>query len=566
MKKSNEKLGQILIKEKVITKEGLQRALQVQRKEKARLGDTLVNLGLASEKDIAVAMAKQLGIPYVSYNKGLLKAAQGHGLSKLVSEEFARQHNILPIAKHLQSLTVAFVDPLDLMTMDNLKYMTGCGINPLITTKSDLEKAIDEFYGEEHRLGGTVSDSYALGDIKAQKHVADRDISLDDLVTKAEEAPVVKLVDILIVQAIKDRASDVHIEPFKDKINIRYRIDGKLYEAPPPSKNLLPAIVSRIKILSNLDIAEHRLPQDGAFFVKVENKDIDIRVSTMPAVYGEKVVLRILDRSQTLLDLDELGFGSKDLEDFKKVVSRPHGLILVTGPTGSGKTTTLYAALNEVKSPRKNISTVEDPVEYRIEGINQVQIHPKIGLTFSHALRSILRQDPDIIMVGEIRDIETAQICIRASLTGHLVMTTLHTNDAASAISRLMEIGIEPYLISPSLVLVASQRLVRKLCPECKEAYETTPKLRKEFNIKEDLLYRAKGCDSCSHTGYMGRAAIFELIMVDDRLRELISRGAVLGEIRKVLKEMGVRSLKEAGIRKAEAGATSIEEILTMVI
>ena len=511
-------------------------------------------------------MAKQLGIPYVSYNKGLLKAAQGQDLAKLIPEEFARLHKVLPISKHLQSLTVAFMDPLDLITMDNLKYMTGCGINPLIATKSDLDKAIDEFYEREHRLSGTVSDSYELENVKAEKHTTEKDISLDDLVAKAEEAPVVKLVDLFIVQAIKDRASDIHIEPFKDKVNIRYRIDGKLYEVPPPAKGLLPAIVSRIKILSNLDIAEHRLPQDGAFFVKVEGKDIDIRVSTIPAVHGEKVVLRILDRSQTLLDLDELGFEASHLESFKKMVARPHGLILVTGPTGSGKTTTLYAALNEIKSPRKNISTVEDPVEYRIEGINQVQIQPKIGLTFSQSLRSLLRQDPDIIMVGEVRDSETAQICIRASLTGHLVLTTLHTNDAASAISRLVDIGIEPYLISPSLVLVASQRLIRKLCSECKEAYETTSKLKKDFNIKEGLLYRAKGCDECSHTGYKGRIAIFELIVVDDKLRELISRGSTLSEIKGVLKELGVRSLKDAGTRKAEAGITSIEEVLSITV
>lgn len=566
MKKSSEKLGQILIKAKVITKEGLQKAFLVQKKDKRRLGDILVDLGLVSEKDIAVAIAKQLSIPYASYGKGLLKSAQGQKLSELISEEFARNHRVLPISKHLKSLTVAFVDPLDLITTDNLKHMTGCEINPVIATKSDLERAIDEFYGREHLLKDAIDDSYELEEFKREKSDAEGDVSLDDLVARAEEAPVVKLVDLLIMQAIKDRASDIHIEPFKNKINIRYRIDGVLYEIPPPAKHLLPAIISRIKILSNLDIAERRLPQDGAFFVKVENKEIDIRVSTIPAVYGEKLAMRILNKAETPLHLDELGFGPKDLESFKNTIKHPHGLILVTGPTGSGKSTTLYAALNEIKSPHKNIVTVEDPVEYKIEGINQVQTKAKIGLTFSHTLRAFLRQDPDVIMVGEIRDLETAQICTRAALTGHLVLSSLHTNDAPSAISRLVDIGIEPYLIGPSLILVAAQRLIRKLCPECKEAYETTPKLKKDFKIKQDLLYKAKGCDYCSHTGYRGRIAIFEVIEINEDLRELISRGATFGEIKKLTKQMGVASLVDTGIKKVEEGIVSIEEVLSTTV
>jgi len=368
------------------------------------------------------------------------------------------------------------------------------------------------------------------------------------------------------MQAIKDRVSDIHIEPFRSKISIRYRIDGVLYEIPPPAKHLLSAIVSRVKILANLDIAERRLPQDGAFLVKVENKGIDIRVSTVPAIYGEKVVMRILDKSATPLDLNRLGFEPKALENFKKAIHSPHGLILVTGPTGSGKTTTLYAALNEVKSPRQNISTVEDPVEYKLEGINQVQIKPSIGLTFAAALRAFLRQDPDIIMVGEVRDLETAQICIRASLTGHLVLSTLHTNDAPSAISRLIDIGIEPYLISSSLLVVGAQRLVRKLCPECKEAYETPPNLIRDFKLKQELLYKPKGCAACSHTGYRGRIAIYEVILINDRLKELISKGAGLGEIKRVVREIGIRSLVDSGIEKVEAGVTSIEEVLSIAM
>ncbi|MFA5388250.1 MAG: type II secretion system ATPase GspE [Candidatus Omnitrophota bacterium] len=565
MKKSREKLGQILLKEGLVTEEQLEKAIAIQKKDGTRLGETLINLGIVTEKDIVIAMAKQLSIPYASYAKGLLKPAESQNLAKLVPEDYARRNMLLPVSRHADSLIVAFMDPLDLITIDNLRRMTGCDINPIIATKSDLQRAIDEFYGKEDLLKDAISGSYELEEFKIEKETED-DLSLDDLIAKAEEAPVVKLVDLILMQAIKDRASDIHIEPFKNKINIRYRIDGVLYEISPPAKHLLPAIVSRIKILSNLDIAERRLPQDGVFFVKVENKGIDIRVSTIPAIFGEKVVMRILDKSATPLNLGELGFDPEELEKFRRAIASPHGLILITGPTGSGKTTTLYAALNEMKSPRKNISTVEDPVEYKLEGINQVQIKPNIGFTFASALRAFLRQDPDIIMVGEVRDLETAQICIRASLTGHLVLSTLHTNDAASAISRLIDIGLEPYLISSSLIMVGAQRLVRRLCPECKEAYETTPSLAKDFGIKQELLYKPKGCDYCSHTGYRGRIAIYEIILINDKLRELIARGAALGEIKDKIKEFGLKTLLQSGIKKAEEGLTSIEEVLSITL
>ena len=567
MKKSREKLGQILLKEKLITEEQLEKAIEIQKKDGARLGETLINLGIVTEKDIVIAMAKQLSIPYASYAKGLLKPAENQDLAKLVPEDYARRNMLLPVSRHMNSLTIAFMDPLDLITIDNLKRMTSCDINPIIASKSDIQRAINEFYGREDLLKDAVSDSYELEEFKIEKDKdSEENLSLDELISRAEEAPVVKLVDLILMQAIRDRASDIHIEPFKNKINIRYRIDGVLYEIPPPARHLLPAIISRIKILSNLDIAERRLPQDGAFFVKVENKGIDIRVSTIPAIFGEKVVMRILDKSSTPLNLGDLGFEPEDLEKFRKAIISPHGLVLITGPTGSGKTTTLYAALNEIKSPRKNISTVEDPVEYKLEGINQVQIKPNIGFTFAGALRAFLRQDPDIIMVGEVRDLETAQICIRASLTGHLVLSTLHTNDAPSAISRLIDIGIEPYLISSSLIMVGAQRLVRRLCPECKEAYETTPVLAKDFGIKQELLYKPKGCDCCSHTGYRGRIAIYEIILVNDKLRELIARGAALGEIKNKVKELGIRSLLSSGIKKVEEGLTNIEEVLSTAL
>jgi len=565
MKKSREKLGQILLTAGLITEEQLEKAIEIQKKEGNRLGETLINLGIVTEKDIVIAMAKQLSIPYASYAKGLLKPAENQDLAKLVPEDYARKNMLLPISRHINSLTVAFMDPLDLITIDNLKRMTSCDINPIIAAKSDLQRAIDEFYGKEDLLKNAVSDSYEIEEFKTEKDT-EGDLSLDDLIARAEEAPVIKLVDLVLMQAIKDRASDIHIEPCKNKITIRYRIDGVLYEIPPPAKNLLPAIISRVKILSNLDIAERRLPQDGVFFVKVDNKGIDIRVSTIPAIFGEKVVMRILDKSSTPLNLGDLGFDPEELESFKKAIISPHGLVLITGPTGSGKTTTLYAALNEIKTPRKNITTVEDPVEYKLDGINQVQIKPSIGFTFASALRAFLRQDPDIIMVGEVRDLETAQICIRASLTGHLVLSTLHTNDAPSAISRLIDIGLEPYLISSSLIMVGAQRLIRRLCPECKEAYETTSSLVKDFGIKQELLYKPKGCDYCSHTGYRGRIAIYEIILMNDQLRELVTKGAPLGEIKNKVREMGTRSLLNSGIKKVEGGITSIEEVLSTTL
>ncbi len=566
MKKSKSKLGEILIKEGLITEEQVEKAFLVQKEEGLRLGDTLIKLGLVSEKDIVVALSKQLSIPYATYAKGLLRPAPEQDLQKLVPEEYARRHMLLPLSKNLKSLTVAFVDPLDLITIDNLKRMTGCEINPIIAPKSDLTRSIDEFYGKEDLLKDVISDTYALEEFKLEKGEREKELSLDELIAKAEEAPVVKLVDLILMQAIKDRASDIHIEPFKDKINVRYRIDGVLYEIAPPAKHLLSAIVSRIKILANLDIAERRLPQDGAFLVKIENRFIDIRVSTIPAIHGEKVVMRILDKSATPLDLGELGFDQKDLENFRKAIKSPHGLILITGPTGSGKTTTLYAALNEIKSPHKNILTVEDPVEYKLDGINQVQIKPAIGLTFANVLRSFLRQDPDIIMVGEIRDLETGQICIRASLTGHLVLSTLHTNDAPSAVSRLIDIGIEPYLLVSSLTLVAAQRLVRRLCPECKEAYETTPEIVKDFGIKQELIYRPKGCDYCNHIGYRGRVAIYEILLLNEDMRNLISKGADTTALKKAAKETGAKSLLEAAIKKVEDGITSIEEAVAVTL
>jgi len=394
----------------------------------------------------------------------------------------------------------------------------------------------------------------------------DARLSLDGLIAKAEEAPVVKLAELIIKQAIEKRASDIHIEPFADRMVIRYRIDGLLYEIPPPAKQLFLALVSRIKILSKLDIAEKRLPQDGGFSVKIKNKQIDLRVSTIPSIYGEKVVLRILDKSRIALKLEDFGIEPKTFAEVKKAINSPYGLIFLSGPTGCGKTTTLYAILESIKSPHKNILTLEDPVEYRLDGINQVQVKPRIGLTFAAGLRAFLRQDPDIILVGEVRDLETAEICTQAALTGHLVLSTIHTNDAVSVIVRLIDIGIEPFLLAPSLRLVAAQRLIRKLCPVCKQSYRPSAEEIRGLKAVPKLLYKPKGCDKCGNTGYRGRTGIYEIIPINEQISELISKGMTRrsgdASLKETVRQMGIRSLLEDGMLKAAEGITSVEEII----
>jgi len=562
------RLGELLVKENIISQSQLEKAISTQRQEGGRLGEILIKMGVLKEDQLVVALGKQLKIPYFSLGSEL-KSALDQNLENIIPKDFALKNTVLPLSLTLISLTVAMFDPLDLILMDNLRKITGCEINPVIATRSDINKAIEKFYGKSKMFEEAVEASYsAVSDeaIFIGEEDTDQELSLDKLIARAEEAPVVKLVDLIIRQAIDERASDIHIEPFKGKIALRYRVDGKLFEIPPPARHLHLPIISRIKILSKLDIAEKRLPQDGAFLVKLEDRAIDLRVSTIPTIYGEKVVLRILDKGVVALDLGQLGFDSKQLEQIRRAIKLPYGLVFLTGPTGSGKTTTLYAILNEIKSPTKNILTIEDPVEYKLEGINQVQIKPEIGLTFATALRSFLRQDPDIMLVGEVRDLETAEICIRSALTGHLVLSTLHTNDAPSAISRLIDIGIEPYLITPSLLCVVAQRLARKLCPDCKEAYEPTSEQLGGIKLKTDLIYRPKGCAKCSQIGYKGRICISEVMTINEQIRDLISQRAPFQKIREVARAGGMQTLYESSIKKVENGITSLEEALSVTL
>ncbi len=562
------RLGELLVEAGIITKEQLKKAISYQKEHGLRLGEALIQLEIISEGKMIKALGKQLGIPYYSFEEGRLSPAKDQELDKLVPYDFAIKHVVLPLSRELTTLTVAVFDPTDLIVIDNLQRITGCEIKVVISTKKDILRAINKFYGELNIIKNAMKRTYEDTEeaditIETGKEKTE-EISLNRLVAEAEEAPVVKLVDLIIRQAIQQGASDIHIEPFHNRLSLRYRIDGVLYEVPPPSFTLHLALVSRIKILSHMDIAEKRLPQDGSFTVRTENKIVDLRVSTLPTIHGEKVVIRILDKERVPLQLAQLGFLPAELEVVKKGISFPYGLIFLTGPTGSGKSTTLYATLNELRSSAKNIITVEDPVEYKIDGVNQVRVDTEIGLTFAQAMRAFLRQDPDIILVGEVRDLETAEMCLRASLTGHLVLSTLHTNDAASAVNRLIDLGIPRYLVASSLRLIIAQRLVRKLCISCKEARELREEERKNIGINTNIVYQAKGCDKCSYIGYKGRTIVVEAILIDDEIRELIYQKASASELMDLAKSKGTLSLFESGLRRVEEGITSLEEVMSV--
>ena len=561
-------LGEVLISEGMVTADQIKEAISLQSEEGGKLGEILVKLGYIDEEQIVYALSKQLSIPHASLSSGRLKPRSDEKLKEMVPYDFAIRNLVLPLSRDLNVLTVAVFDPLDLILIDNLRKLTGYEINPLVSTRSDIIKAIEDFYGKEKAFQEAIEASYGSKGEELQTVESNEvQLSLDRLIAKTEEAPVVKLVDLIIKQAIEDSASDIHIEPQRDKISLRYRIDGVLYDIAPPSRTMQLALISRIKILSKMNIAEKRLPQDGGFTVKMGDRMIDLRTSTIPTIYGEKVVIRILDRERVPLDLEKLGFLPQELTLIRKGISFSYGLIFLTGPTGSGKSTTLYAALSELNKSSRNILTIEDPVEYRLDGINQVQVRPEIGLTFGNVLRSFLRQDPDIILVGEVRDLETAEICVRAALTGHLVLSTLHTNDAAGAIVRLVDMGIPNYLVASSARLIVAQRLVRKLCPFCKEPYELKKnELPKGVALGTSLVYKAKGCEKCNFVGYKGRMVIAEVILVDEDTREAIYKNYNSIQILEVAKKKSTLSLLESGFKRVEEGTTSLEEILAIAL
>ena len=567
------KLGDLLIKEELITESQLREGISLQKRSAKRLGEALVDLGYVSERQLAQVLGRQLGLPFRSLANGDLTPADDPAVRKALPVELIHKHSVLPLFRQRNTLTVALADPLDLILVDNLKKIAGLQISPVIATPTDLRKAIEAAYGRPELLKkaveGTYKESPKRGESpEAMEMLGTPEImeSPEELTAKAGEAQVIRLVDLFLLEAVNSRASDIHIEPYPQRMSIRLRIDGVLHPVDPPAPHLMPAIISRIKIMAKMDIAEKRLPQDGGFTVRLGDRTIDLRVSTIPVIYGEKVVIRLLDKGTLIFDFKEIGMEGRGLEDFERVLGSPHGLIFLTGPTGSGKSTTLYAAMNFLKNPGKNIVSIEDPVEYKIDGVNQVQAKPQIGLTFATGLRAFLRQDPDIIMVGEVRDLETAEICVRAALTGHLVLSTLHTNDAASAVTRLVDLGIEPFLLSPSLVLIIAQRLVRKLCRECKEPAKPAATFQERIKLPEGTYFRAKGCASCRSIGYRGRVGIFEVLRVDEDLQDLIGRGATAKEIKNLARSKGMKTLFENGVDKAVAGLTSLEEVFSVTL
>lgn len=562
MARSKKRLGELLLEANKITEKDLLKALEEQKKYGDKLGKSIVKLGLLSEREIIDTVSRQLGIPVININELTIPEE----LIRLIPPEMAKGSLVMPVVKRHNVLKLAMVDPLDINAMDNVARVVKMEIEPLMVTESDLKQALERYYGlktiVEETLDRIKQQEVTL--VKDEGEDLDRDerISVD----MVEEEPVVRFVNSLLAQALADNASDIHVEPSKHDMRVRMRVDGKLRDVPSPEKKLFLPIISRIKILAGIDIAKTRTPQDGRFNIRESNREVGLRVATFPTIYGEKVVLRLLDKSTSLYGIDNLGLLRDDKEKIKNVLKRPYGFILSTGPTGSGKSTTLYAIMNSINSPEKNIITIEDPVEYTLEGLSQAQVNPRAGLTFESGLRSILRQDPDVIMVGEIRDKETANIAIHSALTGHLVLSTLHTNDASSAVMRLVEMGIEPFLVTSSVTCVIGQRLIRKICPECKESYYPTDSIHKAFQIKDDvLLYRGKGCPACTYKGYRGRTGIYEVFIIDDELREMIINRVSSETLKKKACEKGMRTMRDDAIMKVLSGVTSLEEALTVV-
>lgn len=555
-KLTRRKLGDILLEESMLTEEQLKKVLELQRKTDKRLVQILVEEGYITEKDIIEVLEFQLGIPHVKLNNFLINP----DIVQLLPEFLARKYCAFPIKRDGNFLMVALNDPLNVFAVDDIRMVTGLDIQVAIASKKEIEDAIDRYY--------SVKDSIknAIPDMKEELNVDENEKIIKELEV-AERAPVVRLVNALIHQAVKKGASDIHIEPQEKNIRIRYRVDGMLYDVMNSPKSLLPAITTRIKITAGMDITKKRLPQDGRIQLNFDEQDVDIRVSTLPTVNGEKIVLRLLNRSSVLLNIEQLGFDSIQVDMLLDMLNYPYGMILVTGPTGSGKTTTLYSMLNLINRPTHNIITLEDPVEYSIAGVNQVQINPNGGITFANGLRSILRQDPNVIMVGEIRDAETADIAIRAALTGHLVFSTLHTNSASGAVIRLLDMGIESYLVASCLVGVIAQRLVRKICPNCKQTYAANSREMAYLGAQEQTLniFKGKGCSLCNQTGYLGRTVIGEIVKISQTHREIIAKGATSQQIDKISQDHNYKSLKENGIELVKNGITTLDELMRVI-
>jgi type IV pilus assembly protein PilB len=566
MSSLRERLQEILIKNKLITEDDLKLALQVQKESGGKLSDVLVKLNLINERDLLIALSEGLGFPPISLARFKIEPE----VLKLIPKEMAKHYQIIPVSKMGKALTVAMADPLNIFAIDDVKNLTGYEINPIIAQQKEIMTTIEQSYYEEPTTQVIDEIIKEATDMDMEVVRASQEGTLTDtseLVRLTREAPVIKITNLLLERAVEMSASDILIEPWQHSMRVRVRVDGVLREIEAPPLKYHPPIVSRIKVMSNLDISEHRLPQDGRFKLRFQDRVVDFRVSLMPTFHGEKAALRILDKRTATLDVDRLGFDTETLATVKASSDRPHGMILACGPTGSGKTTTLYSILKYVDSPEFNIVTVEDPVEFQLEGINQVNIRPEIGLTFASCLRSILRQDPDVIMIGEIRDFDTVDIAIKSALTGHLVFSTLHTTTASGSIIRLLNMGVEPFLITSSVLCILNQRLIRKICEACKESYVLTDAMVESLGIKRTTkeplrAHRGKGCKKCFDMGYAGRTAIGEVLMLTPPIKELIMQKAQEFELKAAARREGMKTLRENGIQKILEGTTTIEEVL----
>ncbi len=555
------KLGELLVKENIITPVQLQQALAEQKKAGGRLGTNLTKMGVISEEDLTEFLSRQYGVPSVNLSEFEIDSE----VVNLIPQDTAVKYTLIPINRAGATLVVAMSDPSNYQVIDDLKFLTNYNIEVVVASEQTIKEAIDSYYDSGATLQDVMED---FDDTDIMLAEDEEEVDVGELAKATEDAPVVRLVNLILTDAIKKNASDIHVEPYEKSFRVRYRIDGVLYEMMKPPMKLRNAITSRIKIMASLDIAERRLPQDGRIKIKLgKGQEMDYRVSVLPTLFGEKVVMRLLDKSNLQLDMTKLGFEEKALADFKEAIHRPFGMVLVTGPTGSGKTTTLYSALSELNQTTTNLSTAEDPVEFNLPGINQVNMHDEIGLNFAASLRSFLRQDPDIIMVGEIRDFETAEIAVKAALTGHMVLSTLHTNDAPSTINRLLNMGIEPFLVSSSVNLVLAQRLCRKICMDCREPIEVPRQGLLDTQVSPDeidgaQLYKGTGCHLCNDTGYKGRIALYEVLVVGPEIQEFVLNGASAAEIKREGMRLGMKSMRQAGITKLLEGVTTIDEVV----
>lgn len=568
IKSFKDKIVDLLVSGNFVAKKDLDKAIEIQKRSQKSLAKILMEEGFVSQKDFMVVMSRQLNIPPIDLSKYKIDKS----ITQLIPERVAKQYSLIPVSKIGKVLTIAMSDPLNIFAIDDIKMLTNYQIEPIIATENDIRDAINNYYGSQAQeiskiLEEIPADSGVDSGIEEEK---EEDVDISEIAEESKSAPIVKVVSLILNEAMKKRASDIHIEPCEKSLKVRYRIDGNLHEAFTLPKKNQNAVIARIKIMSKLDITESRLPQDGRFKINFEGKDIDFRVSVLPITFGGKIVLRILDRSSLSVGLDKLGFLPGPLATFKTALSRPYGMILVTGPTGSGKSTTLYSIITQINTPERNIITLEDPVEYEVGGVTQIQARPEIGLTFANGLKSVLRQSPDVVMVGEIRDFETADIAIKASLTGQLILSTLHTNDAAGAITRLIDMGSEPFLVASSLVLSSAQRLMRKICLGCKEEVAIPKNVFERVGFRQEdgrkgqkVFYKGKGCARCGGTGYYGRLGVLEALLIDDKIRDLIMKKSSSDDIKKyAVDKLGMKTLRDNAFENFVNGVTTLEEVL----